>query len=135
MNAPEPLSKAARTLLTIAGLVVAVEALAYVVLAVLDLANVSSERLGLGVGAGILLGVYGAGQLFAAWRVTRGEAWARSPLVVTHLIQLLLAWNLRDGDSRWLAILMAVCAVVVLGCLLSPPVNRALGRDLGAVRD
>ncbi|GAA3512301.1 hypothetical protein GCM10022234_03600 [Aeromicrobium panaciterrae] len=122
-------------MLSVAGAVVAVEALAYVVLAVLDLTDVSSERLGLGVGAGILLGVYGAGQLYAAWRVTRGEGWARSPLIVTHLIQLLLAWNLRDGDTRWLAILMAVCAVIVLACLLAPPVNRALGRDMGAVRD
>ncbi|WP_344766790.1 hypothetical protein [Aeromicrobium panaciterrae] len=135
MTSPDPLPKAARTLLSVAGAVVAVEALAYVVLAVLDLTDVSSERLGLGVGAGILLGVYGAGQLYAAWRVTRGEGWARSPLIVTHLIQLLLAWNLRDGDTRWLAILMAVCAVIVLACLLAPPVNRALGRDMGAVRD
>lgn len=125
----------ARALLTIAGVVVAVEASAYVALAILDLANVSSERLGLGVGAGILLGLYGVGQLYAAWRVTRGDGWARSPLIVTHLIQLLLAWNLRDGDTRWLAVVMAVCALVVLGCLLAPPVTRALGRDMGPVRD
>lgn len=135
MTPPEPLPKSARILLGIAAVVVAVESLAYVVLAVLDLADVSSERLGLGVGAGILLGIYGVGQLFAAWRVLQGESWARSPLVVTHLIQLLLAWNLRNEDSPWLAILMGGCAVVVLGCLLAPPVTRALGRDIPVVRD
>jgi hypothetical protein len=132
---PEPLQKSARTLLGIAAIVVAVEALAYVVLAVLDVADVSSERLGLGVGAGLLLAIYGLGQLFAAWRVSQGESWARSPLVVTHLIQLLLAWNLRDGDTTWLAIVLGGCAVVVLGCLLAPPVTRALGRDIPVVRD
>lgn len=135
MTPSEPFKKSARTLLGIAAVVVAVEALAYVVLAVLDVADVSRERLGLGVGAGLLLAVYGVGQAFAAWRVSQGESWARSPLVVTHLIQLLLAWNLRNGDTAWLAIVMGVCAVVVLGCLLSPPVTRALGRDIPVVRD
>ncbi|WP_332642774.1 hypothetical protein [Aeromicrobium sp.] len=135
MTPPEPLKKSARTLLGIAAVVVAVEALAYIVLAVLDLADVSRERLGLGVGAGLLLAIYGIGQAFAAWRVSQGESWARSPLVVTHLIQLLLAWNLRNEDTAWLAIVMGVCAVVVLSCLLAPPVTRALGRDIPVVRD
>lgn len=135
MTPQEPLKKSARTLLGIAALVVAIEALAYVVLAVLDVADVSRERLGLGVGAGLLLAVYGVGQLFAAWRVYQGESWARSPLVVTHLIQVLLAWNMRDGDTAWLAVVMGVSAVAVLGCLLSPPVTRALGRDIPVVRD
>jgi hypothetical protein len=132
---PEPLKKSARTLLGIAALVVVIEALAYVVLAVLDVADVSRERLGLGVGAGLLLVIYGVGQMFAAWRVSQGESWARSPLIVTHLIQLLLAWNLRNGDTAWLAIVMGASAVVVLGCLLAPPVNRALSRATPVVRD
>lgn len=135
MTPPEPLEKSARTLLGIAALVVVIEALAYVVLAVLDVADVSRERLGLGVGAGLLLAIYGVGQLFAAWRVSQGESWARSPLIVTHLIQLLLAWNLRNGDAAWLAIVMGASAVVVLACLLAPPVNRALSRATPVVRD
>lgn len=132
---PEPVARPARMLLRIAAIVVAIEALAYVVLAALDLANVSGERLGLGVGAGVLLAAYGLAQLFFAWRVSQGESWARSPLIVTHLIQLLMAWNLRNGDSAWLAGVMGGLAIVVLGCLLAPPVNRALGRDNPAVRD
>jgi hypothetical protein len=128
VTSPEPVAKPARTLLTVAAVVVGFEAVAYIVLAVLDLANVSSERVGLGVGAGVLLAAYGAGQLFFAWRVSQGESWARSPLIVTHLIQLLLAWNLRNGDTAWLAYVMAALAAVVLTCLLAPPVNRALGR-------
>ena len=135
VNSAEPLEKTARALLgTVAG-VVTLEALAFGVLAVMDLADVSSERLGLGVGSSVLLAIYGAFQLFAAWRLRRGEAWARSPLIVTHLIQLLLAWNMRDGDTRWWTVVMAILGVVVLGCLLAPPVNRGLGRHLPVVRD
>ncbi|MEO6604629.1 MAG: hypothetical protein ABIN55_03340 [Aeromicrobium sp.] len=135
MMSPEPTPKPAQMLLHIAAIAVAIEALAYIVLAVLDLANVSGDRLGVGVGAGVLLAVYGAAQLFFAWRVSQGEGWARSPLIVTHLIQLLMAWNLRTSDSPWLAYVMAGLAVVVLGCLLAPPVNRALGRGNPVVRD
>lgn len=133
--APEVLPAPARSLLRIAAVVVVVEALAYMTLAILDAADVSSDRLGLGVGAGVLLAAYGAGQLFAAWRVVHGDAWARSPLIVTHLIQLLLAWNLRGGDTTWLAITMAVLAAIVLACLLSPPVNRSMGHRIPVVRD
>ncbi len=128
VTSPEPVAKPARALLTIAAIVVGIEAVAYVALAVLDIANVSSERVGLGVGAGVLLAAYGGAQLFFAWRVSQGESWARSPLVVTHVIQLLLAWNLRNGDTAWLAYVMAALALLVLVCLLAPPVTRALGR-------
>ena len=113
----------------IAAVVVWAESLVFAVLVVLDAADLSGKRLGFGIGAGVLLAIYGAGQAWAAWRVTRGDGWARSPLIVTQLIQLLLAWNLRTSDSRWVAVLMAVAAVVALGCLLAPPVTRALGRS------
>jgi hypothetical protein len=98
-------------------------------LVVLDAADISGQRVGFGIGAGVLLAIYGVGQAWAAWRATCGDAWARSPLVVTQLIQLLLAWNLRTSDVRWLAALMAIAAVTALGCLLAPPVTRALGRS------
>ena len=45
-----------------------------------------------------------------------------------QLIQLGLAWNFR-GDPAWLAPVIAAPAVVVLACLLAPPVNRALNEQ------
>lgn len=119
----------ARRLLLVAVAVVWAESLAFGVLVVLDATDLSGSRVGFGIGAGVLLTIYGAGQAWAAWRVSQGDAWARSPLVVTQLIQLLLAWNLRTSDSRWLAAAMAAAAVVALACLLAPPVTRALGRS------
>ena len=119
----------ARKLLFIAAVIVSAESVTFIVLAGLDLAQLSGDRVGFGIGVGLLLAAYGAGQVWAAWRVTQGDAWARSPLVVTQLIQLLLAFNLRGGDADWLAALMAGSALVVLGCLLAPPVTRALSDD------
>ena len=108
--------------------IVSAEALIFGVLAVLELLDVSSDRVGLGIGATLFLLVVAGGLLWAASRVAIGEAWARSPLVFAQLIQLGLAWNFR-GDPAWLAPAIAVPAVVVLGCLLAPPVTRALTDD------
>ena len=81
----------AKVLLGIAAGVVALESIAYIVVAGLDLADASGGRLGFGVGAGILLIAYGLGLAVAAWSVRKGRAWARAPIVVAQLIQLLLA--------------------------------------------
>ncbi len=118
----------ARVLLGIAAGVVALESIAYIVVAGLDLADASGGRLGFGVGAGILLIAYGLGLAIAAWSVRKGRAWARAPLVVAQLIQLLLARDARDG-AAWVTPVMAVSALAVLGCLFAPPVTRALIRD------
>jgi hypothetical protein len=115
----------ASTLLLAVAAIVSVEALIFAVLAVLELFNVSSDRVGLGVGVTLFLVVIAGGLLFAAWRVAQGDRWARSPLVFAQLIQLGLAWNFR-GDPAWLAPAIAAPAVVVLACLLAPPVTRAL---------
>ena len=119
----------ARVLLGIAAGVVALEAAAYIGVASLDLADTSGGRLGFGVGAGLLLIAYGLGLLVAAWHVRKGRTWARAPIVVAQLIQLLLAADLRASGAAWVMPAMAVSALVVLGCLFAPPVTQALIRD------
>lgn len=109
-------------------MIVSTEALIFAVLAILEIFSVSSERIGLGVSTTVFLVVIAAGLLWAASRVVQGDAWARSPLVFAQLIQLGLAWNFR-GDPVWLAPAIALPAVVVLACLLAPPVTRALSDD------
>lgn len=117
----------AKVLLGIVAGVVALESIAYIAVAGLDLADASGDRLGFGVGAGILLIAYGLGLFVAAWAIRLGRAWARAPIVVAQLIQLLLARDARDG-AVWVTPAMAVSALVVLGCLFAPPVTQALIR-------
>lgn len=125
---PERPAGTARALLLTAAVIVLLEAVVFLVLGVLEALDVSSERVGLGVGTTLFLLAIGAGLLWAARRVTEGDAWARSPLVVAQLIQLCLAWNFR-GDPAWLAPAIALPAVLVLACLLAPPVTRALSDE------
>ncbi len=121
-------SGTARTLLLIVAAIVSLEALTFVVLAVLEAVNVSSDRVGLGLGTTLFLVIIGAGLLWAALLVVRGASGARSPLVFAQLIQLGLAWNFR-GDPAWLAPAIAAPAIVTLGCLLAPAVTHALTHD------
>lgn len=128
MTSPGRPSGTAKNLLLAAAVIVSTEALIFAVLAILEIFSVSSERIGLGVSTTVFLVVIAAGLLWAASRVVQGDAWARSPLVFAQLIQLGLAWNFR-GDPVWLAPAIALPAVVVLACLLAPPVTRALSDD------
>lgn len=118
----------ARILLLVAAAIVLAEAATCVVLAVLGAIDLDGGSVGSGVGVSVILVVYGAFQAWAAWRVTEGDHWARSPLVVTQIIQLIIAFNLADIPI-WVTVLVGASAVVTLACLLSPPVTRALGAD------
>ena len=115
-------------MLVTAAVIVSLEGLTFAVLAVLELFSVSSDRVGLGVVTTIFLAIIAAGLLWAAWRLVAGDAWARSPLVFAQLIQLGLAWNFR-GDAAWISASIALPAVAVLACLLSPPVTRTFRDD------
>lgn len=121
-------SGTARNLLLVAAVIVLAEALTCVVLAVIGLVDLGDDSVGTGIGVSLVLTVYGVFQAWAVWRVIQGEQWARSPLVVTQIIQLIIAFNLADVPA-WIAVLVGASAVVTLACLLAPPVTRALGSD------
>lgn len=115
----------ARTLLIVAAVIVLAEAMTCLVLAVLGAVDLSRERAGTGIGVALVLAIYGGFQAWAMWRVIEGDHWARSPLVVTQIIQLIIAFNLADVPG-WITILVGSAAVATLVCLLAPPVTRAL---------
>lgn len=120
-----------RRLLTVAAALVTVEALAVIALAVADLGSIDGGRVAIGVGVAIFFLLYGGTQLVAAVLLLRGRYGARGPIVATQLLQLLIAWSLRDVDGdvlaiRYLPFGAGLVALVVLVCVLAPPVNRAI---------
>jgi dolichyl-phosphate-mannose--protein O-mannosyl transferase len=100
-----------------------------VLLAVLELASVSSGRLTMGVSTSIFFLGYGAALLVCAWAVYRLVSWARSPIVLAQLIQLGVAWSFRGGGTTVLAIGLAVVALVVLAGVLHPASLDALSDE------
>jgi hypothetical protein len=110
--------------LTVAASLVAVQGFVLLALAVLELVNASSERLSLGVSAAVFFLVYGGLLLFCAWALTQQQGWTRGPVLITQLIQLGLAWNLRDLPL--VAVALALTAAVVLAGMLHPATLRTL---------
>jgi hypothetical protein len=110
----------------VAASLVAVEGLLLLGYAVLELASLSADRVAVALTTSAFFAVYGALLLLAAWAVTHGHSWARSPIVLAQLIQLGVAWSFRGGDTTLVAVALAVVAVVVLVGLLTPASVDAL---------
>ncbi len=113
--------------LTVAASLVTIQGGLLLVFAVLELASVSSDRISLGVSTAIFFLVYGALLVLCAFALTRQQGWARGPVLITQLIQLGLAWNLRD--TALIAVLLVVSALVVLAGMLHPASIAALTDD------
>ncbi len=113
--------------LTVAASLAAVQGGLLVLLAVLELAHLSSQRMSLGVTTSVFFGVYGLALVGCAVALTRQQGWARGPVLLTQLIQLGLAWNLREF---WpVAGLMAVTALVVIAGMIHPATTDVLADD------
>lgn len=121
-----PARRRAQKILLIAVILIGAEAIVYVVFGAIAIASISGGKAGDSLGIGIFLAAYGLAQAFACRKLLQWHTWARGPLVFTQLIQLGLAWGLRDSQRPWLAVVMAISAAVALVCLLAPTVTRAL---------
>ena len=110
--------------LNVAASLVVLQGSVLVGFAVLELANVTSERLSMGVSTAVFFLLYGVALVGCAWGLTRKEGWTRGPVLITQLIQLGLAWNLREYPL--VAVALAVAAGVVLAGMLHPATLKAL---------
>jgi hypothetical protein len=113
--------------LLVAASLVAVQGLLLLLFAVLELASLSAERMSMGVTTSVFFLAYGAALLGCAWALTRRHSWARGPVLLTQLIQLGLAWNLRDYPQ--FAVPMAVVALIVIAGMLHPATQDVLADD------
>src|SRR5215218_2085758 len=87
--------------IVVAAALLAVEALAALVYAVLEVGQVRMSRAVVGVGVTILMGGFGLLLLLVARGVFMGRKWSRGPAVATQLILLPLAWSFGGGSTTW----------------------------------
>ena len=110
--------------LTVAASLVAVQGMVLILLSVLELADVTPGRLAMGLStAGFFLG-YGVVLLLAGWGLWLRRTWARGPVLITQLIFLGLAWNLRSHVP--VAIALVLVAVIVLAGMFNRETMEAL---------
>lgn len=117
---------AAPTPLVVAAGLVIVEGLLLLGYGVLEAAHIESARAAMGATTAAFFVLLAGFLIAGGWLVLRGRAWPRSPIVVAQVMFLGLAWSFRGGDTTWVAIVLAVVAVVVLVGLLHPASIDAL---------
>lgn len=116
----------------VAASLVALEAFVLVALGVLELANLRSIRLTMGLTTSAFFLVAAAGLAWCAWSLWKVRRWARGPVVMAQLIQLGLAWNFRDVWTILLPLSLALVALVVIAGLLHPDTTQVLEEDARA---
>ncbi|WP_244929388.1 hypothetical protein [Nocardioides sp. W7] len=122
--------------LLVAAVLAALEAVVLIASAVLELVNISSVRVTMGLTTALFFLVYGAALALCAWGLTRLAGWSRAPVVLAQLIQLGVAWSFRGGETTAVSIVLAVVAVAVLVGIFHPDSTAALVDDpTGATRE
>ena len=123
-----------------AAAVVGLEALALLSIGVAGIFSIDSDRVALGITNTVFFLLYAALLLWSARALVRGQSWSRSPIVLTQLIQLGVAWSFAGGDTRWVSLVLVVPAVGVLAAMLAPSTTDVLygqrgRRDVDESRD
>ncbi len=113
--------------LTLAIVLVGLEAVALLGCAVGTILSFDTTRATMGITTAAFFLAYAAGLALCCRGLWGRVSWARSPVVLTQLIALGVAWGVRG--SVWAAVPLALYAVVVLACLFSPASISVLEPD------
>lgn len=115
--------------LTVAASLVGVEALVFVILAVAEIASFEVAKAAMGATTTVFFLLYGVGLAACAWAVWRLHSWGRAPIVVAQVLQLLVAWSFWGGSTTWVAVALALVAVIVLAGIFHPDSIDALADE------
>ncbi len=97
-------------------------------LGIAEVVSVNHARLVMGVTTALFFTAYGVGLMVCAWGMHRQLPWSRGPVLFAQLIWLGIAWSFRGGSTTWLAVGVAVVALLILAGLLHPASVNALNR-------
>ena len=110
--------------LTLAATLVGVQGVGLVALGAVGLLDLVSSRLEVGISVAVFFLAYGAGLLACARGLWRCESWARGPVLLTQLIQVGIAWNVRE--NLLVAVPLALLAALTIAAMLHPATIRVL---------
>lgn len=122
-------SQSSRWPLVTASVVVAIEAAALAVSAVVTAALIGAGHQHDSLDAWLVVALAGVSALglWWAWRgLVRRRRWARSPAVLVQLIALPVAYNAFGDGAWWFGVPLLACAVAGLVGLFAPSTTQAL---------
>jgi lipoprotein signal peptidase len=107
-----------------------------VAFAVAEVANVDTHHPSTGLTTAAFFLLYAVGLAACARGLTHLNSWCRGPIVLAQLIELGVAWSFVGQETTWVAVLLAIPAIVVLVIMFSPSTTEALyGGRLGDLED
>jgi hypothetical protein len=124
-----PVGRGLPTPLRLAALIAVAQGLALLGYAVLEVAALRSGRVTMGITTAAFFTAYAAMLLVCARGLLLARSWARGPVMFAQLVWLGVAWSFRGGGTTWVAILLAVAAVVTIAGVLAPASIAALAHE------
>ncbi|WP_375426473.1 hypothetical protein [uncultured Friedmanniella sp.] len=116
--------------LSVAATLLALQAAAALVYAVLEVGQIRGSRPVVGTGVALIMLGYAVVLAAVARGVLRWRRWSRGLAVVTQLILLLLGWSFREPPTTAVGVVFGLVSATALVCLLLPSSTRAfLGPD------
>ena len=112
--------------LAVAVSLVAVEAGVFLLLGVVEATQASGERLALAVTATLFFLLWSGGLAVCAWNLWRLESWARAPVVLAQLIQILVGGSFWGGSTTGVAVVAIAVGVLALAGIFHPQSLAAL---------
>jgi hypothetical protein len=113
--------------LSVAVSLVFLEVFALVLQGLTLLPNLSGERLAMGATSVAFFVLYGGALGWCAWNLRRLRSWARSPVVLAQLLQVLTATSFWGGGTTYVAVAGILVGLVVLAGIFHPDSIAALG--------
>ena len=112
--------------LAVATSLVGVEGGVYLLLAAGVVSQASGERMALAVTATLFFLLWGGGLLYCAWNLWRLESWARAPVVLAQLVQILAGASFWGGSTTVVAVIAIAVGVLTLAGIFHPQSLAAL---------
>ncbi|HET6561233.1 MAG TPA: hypothetical protein VFG72_05105 [Marmoricola sp.] len=93
------------------------------------LPSLEGERLAMGVSAVLFFALYGGFLGYCAVQLYRLRSWARPPLVLAQLMQILVGASFWGGSTTVIAIVAVTTAVLAIAGVFHPASLAAVERD------
>ncbi len=106
--------------LAVAASLAVVQGLMFVLYGVLELVNLSGDRVTMGITTSVFFVGWGVALALAARQLLRRESWVRAPVVMMQLVLLGVATGFWGGGTTWVAVLMGTVALVTVAGVLHP---------------
>lgn len=124
--APDPRGSSVPPPLSVAASLAAVEGAVLVIVGIALLPSLEGERLVMGLTSAAFFVVYGVALGFCAWKLYRRASWARAPVVMAQVLQILVTAGFWGGGATLITVMAVLAGLVTIAGVFHPDSLAAL---------